>query len=250
MLTQSHTQFQFNFRSLYDFSRETALACANLFYPRRCLHCRSDLLYDGRSILCHTCHGRIRVRNIETKDRGQGAALSGSSLSFAKTLGDYGGPLKELIHHFKYGGSDGLALELGELLAKCWRSDPAFWDSDGIIPVPSHRARIRERGYDRIQLLAKSMLAGIRSPDSGKPVLYDRLMVRVRKSVSQTELSREDRQKNVANVFAVLQSDVIRGKKFILLDDVLTTGATVQACAAILLQAGAREVACLAIARD
>lgn len=157
-------------------------------------------------------------------------------------IGEYEGTLRTIIHALKYDGRRSVAPGLAKALAACGAAVLA--DADAIVPVPLHRRRERERGFNQALDLAEGL---------GRPVW--RSLRRLRHTRSQTELPAHERQHNVNGAFALVPPRPWRrrhrldGAIIVLVDDVATTGATLDACAAILLGAGAREVRALTAAR-
>jgi ComF family protein len=133
---------------------------------------------------------------------------------------------------------------LGRLLAEKMRESPELRVSEGIVPVPLHFWRERKRGYNQSELLAVSL-----GNLTGLPV-ERRALKKIRPTRSQTELSREERIENVAGAFAVRRPETVRGRTLVLVDDVCTTGATLDACASALKEAGAKRVLALTVARQ
>jgi ComF family protein len=157
----------------------------------------------------------------------------------AFAYGEYEGPLRKLIHEFKYSGVTPLAGKLGPLLSGALPREQKF---DVIVPMPLHWRKRLERGFNQSELLAKFL-----SERTGIPVAVG---LRRRKSTApQAGLTRAQRRTNVAGAFEVDQRDRIDGRHVLLIDDVLTTGATASACAAVLKRAGARRVTVLTLAR-
>ena len=151
------------------------------------------------------------------------------------------GAIREGIHALKYSNLRAAAPELGLLLARWLESSPV--PGDFLVPVPLHKRRLRQRGYNQSALLAK--VVGLLTD---LPVL-ESVLVRTRDSPPQVSLpTREDRARNVAGRFAC--AGEVRGGRFILVDDVVTTGSTMSACAAALLEGGARSVWGLSLARQ
>jgi ComF family protein len=150
------------------------------------------------------------------------------------------GSLRRAIHSFKYEYARDLALPLGEMLVAFWQETPL--PADAIVPVPLHRRRLRERGYNQAALLA-----GRLGQATGVPVLYGALSRR-RYTVSQTQLAADQRRRNVEGAFVCVGSQV-RGRRALLIDDVCTTGATLEASSVALQEGGARSVWALTLAR-
>lgn len=152
----------------------------------------------------------------------------------------FDGPLRRAIHAFKYNYTRDLAVPLGEMLATFWRAFPL--PADVVVPVPLHPRRLRERGYNQSALLAVYL-----GECTGLPVLTESLH-RIRHTRSQARLDARQRKQNVAGAFACL-GDAVRGRSVLLVDDVCTTGATLEACSVALKEGGARSVWALTLAR-
>jgi len=150
------------------------------------------------------------------------------------------GPLRQAVHNLKYNGQRNLARPLGRLLAEYWQGNPL--PADVLVPVPLHASRQRERGYNQASLLTQELAAV-----AGLPVI-EGCLVRTRPTVSQTNLSGAERKTNVRDAFACVD-DRLAGRQVLLLDDVCTTGATLEACAVACRQAGARSVWALTLGR-
>lgn len=155
------------------------------------------------------------------------------SFTQAWSLYAYESPLREAIRLFKYHKKVSLAVPLGDLMAEAF---PQLPEVDLLIPVPLHASRLREREFNQSLLLADRLNRRL-----GLPLSYDNL-VRVRPTQPQTELSRTARLKNLRRVFVVQRPDEVAGKRILLVDDVLTTGTTVNECAKALRKAGAADV--------
>jgi ComF family protein len=158
----------------------------------------------------------------------------------AYSFGAYDGVLRQLIHLYKYGRVRTLARPLGGLLSGALPRDERF---DGIVPVPLHWRRAWTRGFNQSELLAREI-----ARRTGIPVV--RALRRDRATAAQAGLSRGNRRRNVANAFRCRRAaSLLHGKRILLIDDVMTTGATGSACARALKRAGAARVALLTVAR-
>jgi len=158
----------------------------------------------------------------------------------AVAAGPYAGNLAKAIQLLKYGEHARLAGPLADLMAPCGaRLDSA----DALLPVPLHPRRLRERDYNQALLLCDSLESRL-----GLKVIPDGLE-RIRETPPQTGLPLSDRKRNVRGAFAVKRPDRITGRRLILVDDVLTTGATVNECARMLRRAGAKSISVLTLAR-
>lgn len=156
----------------------------------------------------------------------------------------YGGALVTAIVQFKHGRHD-LVRPLAQLLVAglCEVIDPEAV----LVPVPLHPGRLRQRGFNQAWELARQATHQIPAPH--RPRMLPQALVRIRDSQTPKESSIEQRKARAEGAFRMAQAHAIRDKPVIIVDDVLTTGATLNACATVLKQAGARSVSALAVAR-
>ena len=189
-----------------------------------CAACRTPFL--NRSPLDET--GRCAVCRL---------GLAGYDAVYA--YGSYEGALRKLIHLLKYGGVQPLARPLGDYLARALPSAQAF---DLVTPMPLHWRRRWERGFNQAELLAREIARRWRAP-------FDSVARRVRFTAPQAGLTHAQRRLNVRGAFTVKRGVRLDGLRVLLVDDVLTTGASAGACARALKRAGAAHVALLALAR-
>lgn len=156
----------------------------------------------------------------------------------------YREPLRACIHALKYDGNTRLAGPLGLLLAQAYTRYGI--KADTIIPVPLHSERQQQRGYNHASLLAAECSARV-----GVPV-HDTILVRHRATMAQVDVSPKERHQNVAGAFhcaSRFATGALKGRRIIIIDDVCTTGATLEACAVPLFAAGAKSVWGLVLAR-
>ena len=158
-------------------------------------------------------------------------------------LAAYSGTCRAALHALKYGGIRSLAGPLGASLAQRWARAGQLGDL--LVPVPIHAARLRERGYDQAVLLAEAAGRGL-----GLPVVA--ALQRAERTAAQHALGRRARAANVGHAFILAPAAQahLGGRAVVLIDDILTTGATLSACAAVLEAHGARAVAGLVVARE
>ena len=160
-----------------------------------------------------------------------------------RSSGLYEGTLKEAIHTFKYGGVFPLVRVFGDLLQSTFQTLSQDYPVDVMIPVPLHIRRLRERGFNQALLLVKELNRRIGIP------YEERVLKKIKDTPVQIALKKRERRKNLKGVFQVKDTETIKGKSVVLVDDVYTTGATVNECSRALLKAGAERVAVLTVAR-
>lgn len=155
----------------------------------------------------------------------------------------YDGRMMDAVHQFKYQGKAHMAKGLGPLLAsfgKRWLSEERELL---VMPVPLHPKRLRQRGYNQSLLLARHVAAGLEGS-------LDYLSLRrIRETAVQTGLKREERRRNVRKAFEVVNRRAVKRKTIVLVDDVATTGSTLNECAKVLMRSGCSKVYCLVLAR-
>jgi ComF family protein len=152
----------------------------------------------------------------------------------------YQGKMAEAIQRFKYHGDITLAADLGLFWNRVDFTDIPF---DTIIPVPLHPKRLRKRGFNQAVILGKAL-----AKKTGRKISV-RALGRIRNTAPQVQLDQEERQLNMRGAFVVKKRSVVQDKRLLLVDDVFTTGATVNECAKVLKNAGARAVFVLTLAR-
>ncbi len=218
-----------------------------LFFPQACLACQ-DSLVAGEQHLCTTCRAELPYTNYHLLPAAQnplsrrfwGKLPVEHTLSYLRFLRH--GQVQHLLHQLKYQGQQELGKALGQLygaeLAEAGLS-PAF---DLVVPVPLHRRKLARRGYNQADAFAEGLAATLPCPWSAATLR------RTEHTTSQTRKSRAERWHNVATVFEVAHPLEVAGRHVLLVDDVLTTGATLEACGAVLLAAGARQLSIATIA--
>lgn len=233
--------------------RPWVTAALDLVFPPLCPVCREMLGAGRRDPLCGTCwRGLDRILPPWCRCCGLPLGVEGlcavcrqrrPPFAYARAAARYGGLVREAIHAFKFGGRRGLADPLGDLLAGLGLSALPGAGPDLLVPVPLHRRRERERGYNQALLVARRLERAW-----GVPVAADAL-VRFTATAPQADLDAPARRRNVRGAFGVVRAPAIAGRHVVLVDDVLTTGATASECARILSRAGASTVGVLTIAR-
>ncbi len=215
----------------------------NFLYPPLCWGCRERLPEECRDV-CPRCREAMqRCREVCLP-----AELFRSSLQdelwFTGSIAffEYTPVVQELVHAFKYRGTSRLARFFAEQIADCATTIPALSEADALVPVPLHRTRFRERGYNQAEMLARSLALIILKP------VYVEALRRIRYTAQQAKLSAAQRTANIRGAFQA-ETSFVSGRKLVLVDDVLTTGSTLNECARVLRQAGAVNVHALTLVR-
>lgn len=212
----------------------------DLLYPRRCAACRlrGEWLCAACLLLCVE-HGEGCCSRCGSRLRGSGCASCGRYIRHLDEIHaayDYSGPVRELVHRFKYDNISAAAPWMADRMPVDWLPGNAV-----LIPVPLHSARERERGYNQSELLARAI--GKRTGLRVSPALR-----RIRQTLPQAHQDAASRWTNVSDAFE-LRGKCDVGGPVVLVDDVCTTGATLEECAAVLTRMGASSVSALVFAR-
>lgn len=144
--------------------------------------------------------------------------------------------MRAVIHHFKYRRMNYLALQIASFLKKFFSQELEAQKIDLAFPVPLHPAREKERGYNQSAYIARGLF------DESKIPVAEEILIRIRQTESQTRLNREERRTNVSGAFQLLPVGNGAGKTVALVDDVITTGATMNECARVLKEGGTKRV--------
>jgi len=232
----------------------------DFIYPPRCLVCKK--LIENNLGLCEDCFKEIKIienpycqkcgmplepaevfRTAETPlcvdCRGHRRIFV-----FARAIGRYEGVLRECIHLLKYKGKKVILRAVDRLIENYFEGLFPVEKISFVVPVPLHKKRLRERGFNQAELIAKLI-----SSRYGISLLSD-VLQKVVYTSAQVTLNREERIKNVKDAFAVANNNWIYKSTVLLVDDVYTTGATIVECARVLKNAGAREVYAFTLAHD
>ncbi len=211
--------------------------------PPVCIHCEG-ILEDGDKYLCKNCSAsiiRIDNSNNIVANRLKSPDLVSNAYSFFLFKEET--PIQTLIHSFKYGQMKRIGTRYGRLLAETVLLyediSPCY-----IIPVPLHVSKKRERGYNQSDFISNGISAVLNVPALPK------CLKRKKFTQTQTKLSREERQKNVSDAFELREKykERIKGENIIIVDDVITTGATILECARVLKTGGCGEITVCSIA--
>ncbi len=245
--------------------REWLTAAVDLVFPPFCPLCAARLGAGRRDPLCGACWERLErivapccrrcgiPFGVFASDDVSGETMPGGLLcgscraarppwAYARAAAHYGECARDALHAFKFGGRRALASPLGDLLAELGPTLPLA-AVDVVVPVPLHPRRERERGFNQSWLLARRLAA-----TWGLTARADVLTRRVA-TAAQTDLGAAARRLNVRDAFTVRRPELVAGRHVLLVDDVLTTGATAAACAVALRVGGAATVGVVTVAR-
>ncbi len=230
----------------------------HVLLPRTCFACGKDLTYNATAPLCPSCEDGLALPGPLICQRCGVVLKSGGAHCF-HCRGSKGAQFKckiirsacnfnefsrGLVHALKYQGIDYVAPYMGTFMARRFTLFDELADVNLVVPVPLFKKRARKRGYNQSELLARAFCK-----ETGLP-LDAASLVRVRDTGSQTKLGREARVTNMAGAFEVKNAAAVKGKTVLLIDDVATTGSTLEACAQALRQAGVKRVMAYTFARE
>ena len=200
----------------------------NLFYPRVCAACGEPLLKDENTV-CLKCRYLLPRTGYELNPDNPLAQTFYGRVKFHAVTACFffakQGKVQHPIHQLKYKGNMEAGVFLGQQLGESIKDAPLFQGIDYLIPVPLHPKREKKRGYNQSLMIAKGI-----NEVTGIPI-GDKYLVRAVNTATQTKKTAEERYKNVKDIFVVRFADELQGKHVLLIDDVPTTGATLESCA-------------------
>lgn len=225
----------------------------DLLFPKFCINCQKE-----RTYLCQDCFSLIDISEIQycpfcafPKIVLDGKTCN-SCRNSKKLTGLYSAAsydnfiVKKLINQFKYGAYiKELAKPLSSLIIAHLinlNKTSNFFDFI-LVPVPLHKKKLKQRGFNQANEIAKELSKFLKIP------LFDEVLIKMKQTPAQVELEKEEREKNIKGVFLCQKPELATGKKILLVDDIFTTGSTMEECALILKQAGAKEIWGVVIAR-
>lgn len=203
----------------------------HFIYPRLCIGCAKSLL-DQEKVLCLVCANELPLTNYhhipenETASRFAGRIKFKHATSFAYFSKD--GLLQKLLHEFKYKNNKAAGVFMAQRFAYALQKTDWIKEIDLLVPVPLYRSKLNERGYNQSEIIAKTLSLVLH-------LEIDNLsLARIANTDSQVRKSRAERAENMTQAFSVVRMDNLKGKHILIIDDVLTTGATIESCAAAL----------------
>ena len=212
----------------------------DIVFPNCCPGCEQPFV-TGEKHLCTNCELDLPMFdfNEDIKDRFIGRIEVKEARSLLKFY--HGGLVQKIMHNIKYRGDRELGEFMGRMLARHFQRDAAFNDIDVIIPIPLHHSKQKSRGYNQSDTLARGIAEVLGA------IVDTQSVIRTKKSSTQTRKSRAERWNNVSGIFQV-KDDSLNDKNILLIDDVITTGATLEACGEAILSSGARSISIAALA--
>lgn len=211
----------------------------DLIFPRNCTLCRRSL-FDSEECLCSICIGllpitsyHLRAANNDLVDKVKGLTEAGKVMSYLKFTKK--GDSQKLLHHLKYQNNPQLARLLGKLYGTILNGQEYARNWEAIVPVPLHPVKLRRRGYNQSEEFGVGLSQVLNIP-------LNLMLERTLFTSTQTNKTRLERLENVEDVFQYSADSAVYGKSILLIDDVMTTGATLCACGNVLLRNGAKNV--------
>lgn len=215
-----------------------------LFFPPFCISCNRRLSETERHI-CFDCLMMIPVTNhLDIKDNNLEQQFAGRfpfrrMAAYAYFIQE--STLQKIVHELKYRNNPDIGYYMGEIIGKWVGESGEFHSVDFIIPIPLHKKRLKSRGYNQSEVLAQKIGEYLE-----KPILVD-CLIRTINNPSQTKLSKKERYKNIQNIFEITNKNGLANKHILLIDDVITTGATIETCAKLILTCPNTSISVLSI---
>lgn len=230
----------------------------NFVFPPFCASCHQKILEQKGGLICEGCWASLERWTPRSCQR-CGAQLAEKdeptipllcprclipdwACNDIRAIGPFQSPIADAIHLLKYSDRRSVVKKLSLYMEQSLSQAGHYQAADLILAVPLHPARKRERGYNQAQLLAQALGRLLDKP------CPENIIARARHTQTQTKLNKQQRLENVKDIFTVKKPETVKGKTVILIDDVLTTGATIGSCARTLLNAGASQVLALTAA--
>jgi ComF family protein len=205
----------------------------SLLFPRLCLACELPLL-TNEDFLCLNCELHLPKTDLHLKEQNVLTEKFNGRLSIEAAAALFyfskAGKAQQLIHQIKYNDKREAAISLGHQYGKMLIEMPHFQAFDTLLPVPLHARKQILRGYNQAEMFAKGLSESLKIP------METKALTKVKMTDSQTRKSRLERLQNVEDVYVLSNPSLLKDKKVLIVDDVLTTGATIEACALAILE--------------
>ena len=206
-------------------------AVVNLFFPKVCYTCNNELL-DFENYVCTKCRHNLPITNFhfDNNDAVEKVFYGRVKVENATSLLRFEnkGIVQQLIHNLKYKGYEDIGIFLGEWLGNELKTIETYHDIDIVIPVPLHKNKLKKRGYNQVDKFAQEIAKAL-------AVEYnDKALIKITSTKSQVTKKRLARWQSTTELFAIEHPDQIQNKHILLVDDIITTGATLEACINVL----------------
>lgn len=204
-----------------------------LFYPKLCIACETHLLHS-EALLCGSCRNKLPETHfintpnnlVENSLKGRVPFIAATSLLFYRKKG----VVQALIHALKYKNRQEVGGFFAHWMGEDLKQSNRFRNLDGIIMVPLHKTRLKQRGYNQLTVFASVLATYLKIP------VYKDVLIKVGQASSQTKKGRMSRFEKMDENFKIPNKNILKGKHVLLIDDVFTTGATLEACATEILK--------------
>lgn len=216
----------------------------DFFLPRICPSCNNKL-NSSEEIVCDYCFSRLKLTPeslIKTEYENKFASKNFIKDFHPIFIFEIGNEIQHIIHSLKYKKQFRIGIYLGKIIANQLNQKLIDWNIELVIPIPLHKLKKAERGYNQSEFIAKGIYERTKIPYSRKVIHRKKL------TETQTHLSALERQQNVKDAFKVVNKKLIEGKNILLVDDVITTGSTISECAKVLLREGAKKIFAASVA--
>ena len=221
-----------------------------LLFPNICMLCAKDYASGNDNPFCFACtvnmpytnHFKTKPNSATPKFRGRVPCVDVACLLNFYNYSD----VKPMLHRLKYEGRKDIGFQLGLMAGQRANNSSFFDDVDLIIPIPIHKSKLIKRGYNQAAFIGKGVSEKLDVPQR------EDVIIKHTNTKSQTKMNRIERVKNVRSSFQLIDKEGIQGRHILLVDDVLTTGATIEACANHLLEARDVKISilCMCLARN
>ncbi len=209
-------------------------ALINLFFPKVCYACVS-FLSDNEDVVCVSCRHNLPVTNFhfDNNDTVSKTLRGRIKIEHGTALFRYEkkGSVQQLIHNLKYKGHEHIGELLGDWLGGELQTIDAYNSIDVVIPVPMHDKKLKKRGYNQVTKFGQQIALALNAS------FVDDALVKITNTISQTKKTRISRWNTNNELFALKNISKVEGKHILLVDDIITTGATIEACCSVLNQA-------------
>jgi len=217
----------------------------NLFFPEVCAGCGNSL-FKNETAICTACIYRIPYTGFSSDPENLVVRQLWGRFPFVQADAflyfNKGGKVQNMMHELKYNNRPEVGNRLGELYGSALIKNPDWISPDLIVPVPLHPKKLKKRGYNQAEHIAQGISKATNIPTDNS------LLIRSHETETQTRKSRYDRYENMSAAFGVSNLIVVQGKHILLVDDVITTGATFEGCAEALLKAEDSRISIAALA--